>query len=515
MKDMTPIPSGARSTAAAMANLTDFPDRLSPIVVKELRQGLRQPTFVIAFLCLQALLCIVVVVSMSNLPAGGQSPQVGETVSGFFFVLLAIAILMAQPLRGLNALASEIKDDTLDLLLLTRLNSWRITFGKWLALVFQSALLVVAVLPYLILRYYLGGMQLFAELLGLFTMFVVSASLTGVMVGFSATPSMLIRGLAALALLLLWGIVPQFMMFLSYGLLGGRGGLFSITLTGSEEVMVYAGMLLMLGYVGYYFLEMAATQISPCAENRSTSKRISGIVALALIAWLLAQNDYARFICWMLLATLLTIDALSERPEFTASVLRPFRRLGPLKLLSCGLLLPGWPSGLIYVTLLALGTIAWRICGTAVGGPANEDVVVFCLLWFAMLLFPAMVTCLFLNKSKNRFGSYIIVLLLSNIFALVLFLISQATSAVKGMLVFVLASPTFGLLSMMELNSSDRRESLMALAVLTLAGYWIALSAKSLIHWKRIQNMDRQLEAQPKPPPAAEAIDSPEPAEPS
>ena len=134
----------ARGAPAAL--IADFSDRLSPILVKELRQGLRQPTFVIAFLCLQVLLCIVVLASVVSAPVGSQdSLRAGTTVSGFFFVLLGIAILVVQPLRGLGALASEIKADTLDLLLLTRLNSWRITFGKWLALVSQSALLVVAV----------------------------------------------------------------------------------------------------------------------------------------------------------------------------------------------------------------------------------------------------------------------------------------------------------------------------------------------------------------------------------
>ncbi len=36
--------------------LADFSDRLSPMLVKELRQGLRAKTFVIVFLLLQGLL---------------------------------------------------------------------------------------------------------------------------------------------------------------------------------------------------------------------------------------------------------------------------------------------------------------------------------------------------------------------------------------------------------------------------------------------------------------------------
>ena len=334
----------ARGAPAAL--IADFSDRLSPILVKELRQGLRQPTFVIAFLCLQVLLCIVVLASVVSAPVGSQdSLRAGTTVSGFFFVLLGIAILVVQPLRGLGALASEIKADTLDLLLLTRLNSWRITFGKWLALVSQSALLVVAVFPYLILRYYLGGMQLFAELLALVTLFIASAGVTGIAVGFSATASLVIRGFVALVMILAMVIFPNILIrWLMYGSMGGRGGggsPFAITLSTASEVSIYAGIMLLLLFMGYYFLEMGATQIAPPAENRSTCKRLVGLAVLGVLVWLLPNDGPLRYICWLLAISLLTVDALSERPEFTASVLRPFRRLGPLRLPVAMFLLPG------------------------------------------------------------------------------------------------------------------------------------------------------------------------------
>lgn len=47
------------SPAAALEGLSDFPEWLDPMVVKELRQGLRARWFVAPFLLLQALACFV------------------------------------------------------------------------------------------------------------------------------------------------------------------------------------------------------------------------------------------------------------------------------------------------------------------------------------------------------------------------------------------------------------------------------------------------------------------------
>lgn len=494
-------PAGTGPTAL----LNDFSDRLSPILVKELRQGLRQPTFVVLFLCLQVLLCIVVLVSVVSAPVGSQAGlRVGGVVSGFFFVLLAIAIMVVQPLRGLAALATEIKADTLDLLLLTRLNSWRITFGKWLALVSQSALLVVAVFPYLILRYYLGGMQLFSELLALFTLFIASASLTGIAVGFSATASVVIRGLVALGMLISLLTLPNllFAVLFMRGGMGGRGSPFAITLSTSAEISIYAGFMLLLVFFGYYFLEMGATQIAPPSENRSTCKRLVGLATLGALLWLLPNSSFILYISWLLAVSLLIVDALTERPEFTASVLRPFRRLGPMRHLFGMFLLPGWASGIFYAGLL--GAITTVLCAKNIltSYRTADEILAFWPLWFASLLFPATVVSLFLRKAKNLFSAYIIVLLASLIVALVFFIIGQATDSSKGMMLLIPVCPPLGLFSFGEIR---RAEPLMLIAILTCCAYWITLLVRSQGHWTRIGAMDRSLKPKPKPAAAVDA----------
>ncbi|MGB0774658.1 MAG: hypothetical protein ACPGUY_02355, partial [Akkermansiaceae bacterium] len=45
--------------AAEIKHITDFPDKVNPMVVKELRQGLRGVSFVILFIAIQAALALI------------------------------------------------------------------------------------------------------------------------------------------------------------------------------------------------------------------------------------------------------------------------------------------------------------------------------------------------------------------------------------------------------------------------------------------------------------------------
>jgi len=174
--------STASTTPAATQGLDEFSDRLSPMLVKELRQGLRARTFVILFLAIQALLGVVLLSAV-----GAAAPErAGQTVSSVIFFFFSMAVLIVQPLRGVGALHQEIKGNTIDLMVLTRLGAWRIVLGKWIAIVSQSALLLAAIAPYLILRYFFGRMNLFAELLLLALVFLGSAAFTAITVGLSA-----------------------------------------------------------------------------------------------------------------------------------------------------------------------------------------------------------------------------------------------------------------------------------------------------------------------------------------
>src|SRR5688572_7754057 len=197
-----PLVPAAPTPPPVAGKLDEFSDKLSPMLVKELRQGLRAKTFVILFLALQGLLCVVLLSAIGASSDGDSGPTVSKVIFFFF----ALAALVAQPLRGVGSLHNEIKGNTIDLMVLTRLGAWRIVLGKWVAIVSQTGLLLMAIVPYLILRYFFGRMELFAELLLLGLIFAGSAIFTALTVGLSAISSILVRGLLPLGIAFYVGI---------------------------------------------------------------------------------------------------------------------------------------------------------------------------------------------------------------------------------------------------------------------------------------------------------------------
>ena len=341
--------------ADAIEALRDFSDRLSPIVVKELRQGLRQPAFVILFLFLQSVLALTVISALFSVSSGSLTARVnmGAVVSGFFFGLFGLAVFVIQPIRALNALSSERRDSTIDLLLLTRLNSWRIVFGKWLSLVTQSALLLVGTLPYLMMRYFLGGMNIFAELTWLAVLFLLGAMVCAAGIGMSAVRSIILRVVFAIA-----GVITFLMMLQGFGLMIAFSGRTPFRFFGSgmfstaDWFAFVGGGLLLVAFLTHAFLEFGATRIAPPAENRSTRKRIIAMAAMVVIPALFAiPTTDGRFPCYLallLIAPIALVDALSENP-------RRVRHSG------LWMLRPGWPSGAVF-GLVMLGLCAlWGV----------------------------------------------------------------------------------------------------------------------------------------------------------
>jgi len=318
--------------------MNDFADWLSPIVVKELRQGLRARAFLAIFLISQFFMIVCVLVSLGDGPSK-------EGSFWLFRVLLGIAVLLAMPLRGLGALFGEIRGNTLELMLLTQLSAWRIVAGKWLALVLQTLLLICAVLPYVVLRYFLGGVSLIDDLSVLGWMVAGSILLTALSVGLS--PSMQSPG-ARIAT----GFAAISQLWLIPFLLEGAGG--SRPTFPAASAWLYAtlllGPLLILS-----FLQLGSGKIAPAAENHDTRKRLIA-VAIILMAGILGHALRERGF-FSALATMAVapacLGALMEETVTIPSVYRPFVRRKLFGKLAGRVFYPGWASGLWFFALLA------------------------------------------------------------------------------------------------------------------------------------------------------------------
>ena len=83
---------------------TDFADWLSPMLVKELRQGMRTKLFVSTFLILQGLMMFSVILGLLTIGFSSDS----SLSTGFFWTVISLPVLCILPFSGLGAVSNEI-----------------------------------------------------------------------------------------------------------------------------------------------------------------------------------------------------------------------------------------------------------------------------------------------------------------------------------------------------------------------------------------------------------------------
>lgn len=473
---------------------SDFSDRISPMLVKELRQGLKGPSFMILFIAIQAILAVFIL---------GQSffssyDNVGKDISTSIFICLSIATCVLQPLRAISAVGGEIKENTIDLMVITRLSAWRIVFGKWISIVSQSALIIAAVTPYLILRYFFGGMQLFGELMVMLTIFIASAGITAIFVGFSALPSLILRGIIGLgcAAFLTAGISELFTGNSEY-----RDLMELMTFDFPEAPAVYAMIVMFIGYVGWLALDFAAGVIAPISENRATPRRLIalGLVAILFIIFALSDNDFNQVAPAFMIALAIPISVISltEYPYTTATVSVPFIKKGALGRFASYFFYPGWASGLNFVLLLfglTLLSVFFYEDTRSYSGYSYDratyfvQVITVIGICFSCMLSPLLLVRIFFRKTGQIFVFYLASAVTIFIIWMIIVVISEQTNS-RG-----IYTPFFWL-PPIQFNLIERgatQSIAIALAIPTLLTYWIACFLTSREQWKHIRNNDLQ-----------------------
>jgi len=368
----------------------DFPDWLSPMLVRELRQGIQSGAFFWTFLLLQAALVL-----HAALTVLGSSDRFDRdlirTSGGFFWTILVVTVGLVIPLRGLQAVTHERVGNNLDLVRLTRLSATRIVVGKWAALVAQVLLVTAAILPYLVLRYFMGGVNVVEELSRLGWLVVAAAVVAALAVYASTRPQRERVGLVALL-----------------GL-GGWGTLIGLATRGSVPTL--AGGWSGLGVAAVYgtlFLDAAAASIAPASENRGFWKRLVGLGCAAAVAAAGLLGTRSGFPVVALLVglpvLLLVVGSLCERPVRFRRLHAAFARGGGVGRLAATVLTPGWATGLVFAAvaggLTAVGFLAQA---------APSPFVAACIsLTAAAVVFP-LPLLLLLPRLKERQPLYVAV----------------------------------------------------------------------------------------------------------
>lgn len=465
-------------------HLTDFPDRLSPMLVKELRQGLRTRSFVAVFMALQAILAVVLLAA----GAAATSDNSGQTISNIIFIFFSIAVIIIQPMRGIAALSSEVKGNTIDMMVLTRLSAWRIVTGKWFAIVSQSALIMVTIVPYLILRYFFGGMNLFGEIMMLTLIFLTSAALTAITVGLSASSSVILRSVLPM-IALPFGAYAM-LIGMMFGMRGGSGLAEVVSLADTESRVGVSLYLAACAYAAFFFLSTGTSLIAPYAENHSTLRRLISLGVTCIAAVLgsmdFTDSDSLPVIFMLILAPVFAIS-LTEFTPLVAPTYTRFAKFGAAGKLVGFFLFPGWPSGVFFCALLTfISAIPFIFNDNSFG----NDHVMYGLICLASLLFPAVLVNLFRTQGAQRVSNYVLFAIATGVVALVLAGIAESMSN-KGFLWLFLWIPP--VLFALNEASSNRDAVATAAVALSLILFGILIVMALVNYRKSLTDIERSI----------------------
>ncbi|WP_395750308.1 hypothetical protein [Prosthecobacter sp.] len=479
--------------------LRDFSDRFSPIVVKELRQGLRTRFFTSSLIFFHTLIILLLVTATLDVPI--------EAVNGIFWGIAGLMLLVVLPLRGFGSLHSEAADGTLDMLTLTSIQSFRILSGKWAALCSQSLLVAGSILPYMVARYFFGGVEIIRELVALLILLLGSGIITAGLLAFSSQTSLVLR--IFLTLCIGAGAMP--LGFFTAYLVSASDAdsmvrdFFSLTFW--EQFGIIGGILAVVVYVIYYFLALGSSRIAPPSENHSTFKRLVALAAhgaLLVTGLLLAcfnkdpEVAMWTFIPLLFLTLIVCMDVMTEEmPRFPNALAFPARR-GPLERLAAQVLHPGWVSGVWFAAILtgmamlliSVITLRSRHWDWDDGPP----LYMFCM--FCAAFVPVIIR---INRT-NTFANWWVWQFVSVLVGIMMTTFLHAVGA-REMGVFGIVTPITALFGI-ESISYGRRDEILVVAAVCSALWMLAALIRARLNASAYTTLDREAQSLAAPEPA-------------
>ena len=396
MNPSTSAPSLSAAARAPGATEGDFAGWLPPMLVKELRQGLRTRGFVGTLIAFQLVMLVLTLIALNELNDDnyGSRMQATGILNGFFWSVLIVLLLLSTPMRALSGLQLEVDMRTIDLLMLTRLNAWRVVLGKWLSLIAQATLLLVAMLPYLVIRYFTANADLVRDVGLCLVLLTASAGMTAGALWASGVPKQ-VRVLIVIGLVVFCGQV--FAGMLGPMFRGGFGGAPVTSMLSFPLDLVNAAL-----FTGY-FLVSAVRNIAPPAENHCGFTRVLPLVAvvLAVATHVFGTAGHAVRQLYMS-AGFLAVVAMIElggvhRPM--TSHWRPWLGRGALGRFAGRFVLPGWPSALRFTVA---GIALWMMAAWIILPAGTNEGQARHVLWMAVLAFSGLVFPVLLHPVLAR-----------------------------------------------------------------------------------------------------------------
>lgn len=338
-----------------------------PLVVKEVRQGLRGRVFAIFFGVLLTACFFVALFAWGQASPTG-SARYGRDTLALLLGAQGVVCFFIIPFTAFRSMAKELEDETWVLLTLTGLGSRSITRGKWVSAMSQAGLYASACAPFVLFSYFLNGVDLQQLVVAL----VLSA-------GWSALLSAVAVAIAAQAHSRLARTVALFVA-LGVLLVGTGAGLAFCTvlaqegqrmLSRDESRFAMLGIFIFSVGLTWLALELAGAGLAAPSEHASRWPR-RALVTVTVSALLFGagvfletrgnrQDAAVGQILTCLFLALAGVGAVAERDGWPRE-LRAARGVRPGALRSFGLMLG----------LLGLSTATWLALLLSVDAGADK-----------------------------------------------------------------------------------------------------------------------------------------------
>ncbi len=327
-----------------------------PIIVKEVRQGLRARTFWIFFTLMLAVNFFIALVCLAL--AYRSTADYGHDAFVAFFMVLAFVQFFVIPYQAYRSMAREREDETWVLLTLTGLGARRILAGKVGSAVVQGLLYASAAAPFLLFSYFLNGVSLPVIVVGIALAAGLSVLLVSVAVCFATfATSRLARG--GLQFLLLFGLLQSFI----------TGAVMAVS---AEHVTAPGAQLLIPLFFmvtsGVLLFEAAAARLALPTEDYARGVRLvylvqlGGLLAATVAAPGSLDTRAALGLLWACIyAGTVGLFVMSDRDGMAKAHWSPGARFSLLK--------PGALRGFLLVTLSLIVVCA---AGFALSGDALQ-----------------------------------------------------------------------------------------------------------------------------------------------
>jgi hypothetical protein len=264
-----------------LARLDDWSDRLSPIVVKEVRQMVRGREFTYSFgISLIAGLLVAFFGLGDALTATGAT---GARVFSALMVCLGLLGVGVVPMGTFSALRNERADQTLDLITQTSLTPRSIVFGKLMTQWIKLLTLFAGLAPFITISFLLGGIDLQTILISLAMLFMWSMWVCAACLFLSAASqsrAMSAAVFVALGIAIL-SVLGSFSSLLFMLMFGGPGGIPRFTMSEFGWPLAASTGICFVSMTNFVLL--AENRLSLPIEDRSTALRVGFFVQYLLI----------------------------------------------------------------------------------------------------------------------------------------------------------------------------------------------------------------------------------------